>query len=522
MSTTTVLPPKARVILVHGTFAARDGDVGDSWWQQGSSTWNELQKRLPVGTDLVDQGQVFHWSGENSERARIKAGQDLLKLFRRFEEEGVGYHVIGHSHGGSVIWHALRSAELQNYWLPRLHSWATVGTPFLQHQTRSRWSLINAINIVLALVLLKPAYTTFRRLVQYSIAAITGGDIEILTNATNDSAIVQIVRAPGLKILELLGVPVNLTGEKIQVGSFDPSSGDSFVNHLFMTTEGITILIVAVIYIYVLVNLAFMFLNPVLESLRMRSEKRLEQRCSQRFGKRWLGIWSPDDEAINGLTATLRLSVSFVAKMGPRERVLFSDVLSLVSQPYYWLLSPIFNRFIRPLLDDFIRSYIAKTAQGNNRPAAEVVGVSEVPLSTVARSSFPPIPAWINARIVASSNRYTVDLAPKLRRLLSSTCILTGLDAFGHELSGRELVHTSYFEHSEIQDLLAMHIAWSIDDFSHAHKISAADERLLAWYQTFRIASGSQIPSELSVPPAKHQSLPPIRPRRNSPQRRAA
>ncbi|MDG2380432.1 MAG: hypothetical protein P8N76_02055 [Pirellulaceae bacterium] len=522
MSTTKVLPPTARVILVHGTFAARDGNVGDSWWQHGSATWNGLQKRLPAGTDLVEQSQVFHWSGENSERARIKAGQDLLKLFRQFEEEGIGYHVIGHSHGGSVIWHALRSAELQNYWLPRLHSWATVGTPFLQHQTRSSWSLINAINIVLALVLLKPAYTTFRRLVQYSIAAITGGDIEMLTDASNDSAIVQIIRAPSLKILELLGVPVNLTGDKMQVGSFDPSSGDSFVNHLFMTTEGITILIVAVIYIYVLVNLAFMFLNPVLESLRMRSEKRLEQRCSQRFGKRWLGIWSPDDEAINGLTATLRLSMSFVSRMGPRERVLFSDVLLLISQPYYWLISPIFNRFIRPLLDDFIRSYIAKTAQGNNRPAAEVVGVSQVPLYRSAESTFPSMPAWMNARIVDSSNRYTVHLAPKLRRLLSSTCILTGLDAFGHELSGRELVHTSYFEHSEVQDLLAMHIAWSIDNFSHAVKINTTDERLIAWYQTFRIASGGQIPSDWLVSTEQNKCSVPIRPRRSIPQRRAA
>ena len=194
MSTTTAAPPSARVILVHGTFAARADDAGDSWWQQGSDTWNELQRRLPTGTQLADQGHVFHWSGENSERARIKAGQDLLKLFRQFEEDGIGYHVIGHSHGGSVIWHALRLAELQNYWLPRLHSWATVGTPFLQHRTRSSWSIVNAVNIFLAIVLLKPAYTTFKRLVQFAIAAFTGGDVEVLGDGGSDSAMMQIIR----------------------------------------------------------------------------------------------------------------------------------------------------------------------------------------------------------------------------------------------------------------------------------------------------------------------------------------
>ena len=53
------------------------------------------------------EGEVFHWSGENSERSRIKAGRDLLEYLLALESAGRGYHLIGHSHGGSVIWHAL-------------------------------------------------------------------------------------------------------------------------------------------------------------------------------------------------------------------------------------------------------------------------------------------------------------------------------------------------------------------------------------------------------------------------------
>ena len=224
----TVTSSVDRVILVHGTFAAEADDVGDSWWQEGSDTWDALQRKLPKGTKLAAQSHVFHWSGENSERARIKAGQDLLEIFREFEEEGICYHVIGHSHGGSVIWHALRMAELQNLWLPRLRSWATVGTPFLQQQTRSRWSLINGINIFLALILLKPAYVTFSRLVQYSIASLTGGDVQVLAS-NSESQIVQVIRAPALRLLEGLGIPIDKTGANIQFGSFDPSQGDSLV-----------------------------------------------------------------------------------------------------------------------------------------------------------------------------------------------------------------------------------------------------------------------------------------------------
>ena len=79
---------------------------------------DEMQTKMPAGTRMAEDRRVFHWSGENSERARIKAGLDLLERFLENEERCIPYHVIGHSHGGSVIWHALRMAELKNHRLP--------------------------------------------------------------------------------------------------------------------------------------------------------------------------------------------------------------------------------------------------------------------------------------------------------------------------------------------------------------------------------------------------------------------
>ena len=100
------------MILVHGTFAGDQKDVGDKWWQAGSEAAEELQQRLPRGVRIADNSEVFHWSGENSERARSKAALRLLDRLHKLEEQGREYHLVGHSHGGSVIWSALKMTTL--------------------------------------------------------------------------------------------------------------------------------------------------------------------------------------------------------------------------------------------------------------------------------------------------------------------------------------------------------------------------------------------------------------------------
>ena len=60
------------LILVHGTFAAADDDVGERWWQRGSSFWISIHARL--GLRRPENSPSFHWSGENSEAERKQAG----------------------------------------------------------------------------------------------------------------------------------------------------------------------------------------------------------------------------------------------------------------------------------------------------------------------------------------------------------------------------------------------------------------------------------------------------------------
>jgi len=74
----------------------------------------------------------FLWSGANLESERYRAGSALFQRLQKLELAGQSYHLIGHSHGGSVIWHALVEAAQQNTPLDGLQSWTSVGTPFLE------------------------------------------------------------------------------------------------------------------------------------------------------------------------------------------------------------------------------------------------------------------------------------------------------------------------------------------------------------------------------------------------------
>ena len=192
LPTQSTLAKRPIVLLIHGTFAnstqcetadanpvrtngggaSQNGceeqaapgfvaDDGKAWWRIGSKVWRSFQNELiPEGLALagdkealgIEPGSLgadghlkshlepFQWPGANTERARHKAGQMLLDRLLHLEEEGRDYHLIGHSHGGSVIWLALQKAILYRWRrsgemselcrLRHLRSWSTIGTAF--------------------------------------------------------------------------------------------------------------------------------------------------------------------------------------------------------------------------------------------------------------------------------------------------------------------------------------------------------------------------------------------------------
>lgn len=472
---------QAIAILVHGTFAGDAQNSGDKWWQSNSAVSTQLKSKLPDGVRIADDADVFHWSGDNSDRARNKAAGQLLRHLQNQESRGIKYHLVGHSHGGSVIWNALQLATLSRQSLEGLQSWTTVGTPFLQHRSRSAWNTMNLIGIALGLLLLRPAFNAMRLMGELVGNALLGENVAFNIKTDEQAGYTAILRAPLLAFLERMGVTIERAEDSIRLGHYDPASGMSLAEYMFATPEGLLLLATTLVAAYFFLHLALLCLRPPIESYRIRAEQRLHRRTFDDFGPRWLGIWSKDDEAINGLRATLDLTVSFVGKMMPQERVFVTDTIGLLSRPYFWILAPIFNRVILPAMDAKVRGIVTRSAQGNDRPTATVFDVTPCPLEEF-RDSCPPLPDAMNEKLLSFADQHARDIAPKLRRLLAQPSIVSGLAAFNKELCGKELVHTSYFEHAEIIDLIACNVAWATGEQWLEINASRMHPQLAEWF----------------------------------------
>lgn len=125
---------KELIVLIHGTGSSEPAPEGQPrfWWEGGSAFAQALMGRLDPGR--YDLAPPFTWSGANSETVRRTAGAALEKQLRDWDKQGRKYHLVGHSHGGSVIWHALVRSRRSGKPLSGLITWTTVGTPYLEFQ----------------------------------------------------------------------------------------------------------------------------------------------------------------------------------------------------------------------------------------------------------------------------------------------------------------------------------------------------------------------------------------------------
>ena len=471
----------ALVILVHGTYAADTENDGQKWWQAGSPAAAQLKARLPRGVTIAEGAEVFHWSGENSERARSKAALQLLERLRGLEAEGRDYHLVGHSHGGSVIWKTLKAKSLSRQPLDHLKSWTTVGTPYLQHRSRSVFNVWNIAGIVMGVLLIPPAARAMLQLGRMLNNAFQGNDMVLTLPPASEAGLMGFIRVPILAGLKWVGVQVEHSVQGIHIGSYDPDTGVTLLEYFFGSLEGVLLMVVTLTLSYVLFHLSMLSIRPAIESYRIHAEERLQRNAFDIYGSRYLALWSPDDEAINGLRATLAVQMSFVSKMFPQERVFFSDTLGLLSRPYYWLLSPIFNRWLQPPIDRLVRNIVTRAAQGNDRPSSTIVAVTPSPVGEL-QHLVPPLPAPLCKRILHTADHHAKDIAPMLRKLLGQASLAQGVEGFCKELSGKELVHTSYFDHSAVLELISCNITWSMGEEMVKWKTWRMDPELARWF----------------------------------------
>src|SRR5262245_2753055 len=273
-----------RVILIHGTGAADPADRGERWWQLGSQFVKDLIAAL---SGRVSVDTPFHWSGANSELARRAAGAKLLARLVEYEKANERYHLIGHSHGGSVIWHALVASARNGSRLTGLQSWATVGTPFLSFRGI--------------------APSLWRILAMFLLGCLT------LWLMIGDSptewvpAVLQAWQERSFWILAAVGL--------------------IFVLLLFLTAWATARVV-----------------GPLVRMARSPLLDRAESRARDWYGSHWLALWHPLDEPINGLAGSIgpaptiapRISADSLVNFVPFAGWIFNRLVARATDEFAW------------------------------------------------------------------------------------------------------------------------------------------------------------------------------------------
>ncbi|MET9758745.1 hypothetical protein ABZ016_06765 [Streptomyces sp. NPDC006372] len=482
------------VILVHGTFAGdKDGsDSGNRWWQRGSDTWRWLERNLPAGTSLPQDGRLFHWSGANTQSARLAAAMDLLALLVELERQGRGYHLVGHSHGGSVIWEALLTCHVlqrrgmlvdhlyyalvrrgvlpdeglnptvegsrfstrlyqdlsRELELDHLRSWTTVGTPFLCHLPEGggvfrgwrhhAFSLAGAVSAEDAKA---PRWTTWLFSIVFAVNMLVGVALAVFAMAGPLWIFVWLASA--------------------------------------MTALRITI--------------SFIVRGEATRAVTIRAK--LARSAFERFSARWLGLYATTDEAITGLrslcpphapdysslylaptqrtrprktAATWPEPPTLLRLNAPIKHVALAPEVSFgygYYHPRTTLIDDIYggvNRWIMPRINRFLAHRLLRSAQGCDIPYVDLVYVSPWPVPIDAGAA--GLPDRVDKALEKGAASHAGLLGLEVRQLITRAAMNgKGLSAVlaDHQLdtAGKFMVHTSYFADPEILQMICCHIA---------------------------------------------------------------
>lgn len=406
---------RERVILVHGTGASQPGPPGDEkWWEENSVFATELGKLLneQIG-DKSDSREIrrfeiksFGWSGANSESDRRKSGQILARELAELEVNGVPYHLIGHSHGGSVIWHALKT--LTHKTRPSmLGSWTTVGTPFLTFGDRG------ALYLLLLCLL---SLSTFI-LVFFSIGALSQIYLSEYDRVFRD--------APRWAFL-VVGLCI------------------SFATYLFF---------------YSLWRVGLQLWRKLQRRLR-----RIKPEDYEYLGERWLSIIHADDEPMSGLKASvIQQPVAFAPRLGP----VFTDRAAArsfaanggatgkkqehsdwsVASAFVKPLSPtkMYNALVAPLVDQFLWETVKRVVQGNDAWGEYLVRCDRAPPEL--ERYWTDTSKDLQRTLSEMANAAAAGTADAVRlRLVALGSGFSEVASLKDALSWKEILHTSYFE----------------------------------------------------------------------------
>ncbi|MEM8484399.1 MAG: hypothetical protein AAF564_02565, partial [Bacteroidota bacterium] len=401
------------IVNVHGTFAAHEDDAGEAWWQWGSDFSKTLQAHLPGHVQFLPADHTFHWSGKNSEREREQAARDLLTLLEGIDRP---FHVIAHSHGGSVLWRALQLSLFKSVTKPpghadrqgltNLKSWTTIGTPFLDIKPQAIEVNLFTLLYRFAAIL---AYLLFFAAAGYIAYVLLGLIPALAWPFTKGWLIAALVTLPVSLLLMLVGVG-NAAG--------------------------------------------------FLEAMMLEIGKPLQRWTSRVYAGRWLPLWSEHDEALLAIRAARKMKGEFAPRIEPVKAVFGTDVLLRIFRwPSEKLWMPVYNRFLAPRGDRAFLSILQKFSSGNDLPGTLVRRVTAGPAPLL--DSPPSLSPSIQTELVDNANAALLKVMPQVRPLLGGLAAGQMLLKQDHDpglLSGDEMVHTTYYRHAEIIKLIGDYI----------------------------------------------------------------
>ena len=275
----------ATLITVHGTFAHIEGKLGtmainehdaEAWWQSNAKFTNGLREMVEGENGPVTI-EPFVWSGDNAESDRRAAGVRLFNRLQELESQNEKYCLLGHSHGGSVISHALLQSVVNNKPLNGLQRWITVGTPFVE---------------------LRKERFLFLRL----------------------PLILKAIFVASLMLLFMYGV--STAGELIY-------GNIRFANQYQVWRIVLSGLLAALPFVI------FYFIANMLDNKRLfRYRRKHIKAARQQFAQKWVPLVHEDDEAVSGLSSlgTVRVGI-----FNPEFAVPFLTLLSVFILPLLYL-----------------------------------------------------------------------------------------------------------------------------------------------------------------------------------------
>ncbi len=328
---------------------------------------------------------------------------DLFSYIYVLEENKVPYHIVGHSHGGSLIWFMLntsiryKSNNLtfpfrkieSSHQLKYLKSWTTVGTPFVvdkQNRNHLKWAILTMLFFV---------------------------GFAIFTHA----AITDATKKQGFS-LELI------------------------------------------IFLLPIFFIVLPYLGKSLEYLQLYSESKAEKYIKEFYGSRWFGILSKYDEALIGLRAANNFKFSKNKKIQSKKNKMKPKYIShyefFISK---WLINALFKFIITPVVKHISINYFKSVALGNDRPGQFYYNIKDNPFDG-NQYNLQKLDDKIEMELLKSADTAIKGKSIIVRKLIASSQSFENLTSFinSDSLTGDELIHTSYFNNENITQMIANNI----------------------------------------------------------------